>query len=105
MANDSGIKLDLNNPVFQEALFSLQKEERLAVLDTLKKLKRITWAQLYMDKGLRWEKISSIKPPPGIPALFSLRISKSCRATAFRAGDILRFLTIYADHDAAYGKK
>lgn len=105
MANDSGIRLDLNNPVFQDALFSLQKAERLATLDTLKKLKQITWAQLYMDKGLHWEKITSIKPPAGISALYSLRISKSCRATVFREGDILRFLTIYSDHDATYGKK
>ena len=105
MGNDSPIRLDLNNPVFQDVLFSLQKAERLAVLDTLKKLRQITWSQLYVDKGLRWEKITSIKPPKGIPALYSLRITKSCRATGFRDGDTLRFLTIYSDHDVAYGKK
>ncbi len=105
MANDSGIRLDLNNPIFQDALFSLQKSECLAILDTLRKLKQITWAQLYADKGLHWEKISSVKAPTGISALYSLRISRSCRATAFREGDIIRFLTIYTDHDAAYGKK
>ncbi|MDR2892913.1 MAG: hypothetical protein LBV80_07515 [Deltaproteobacteria bacterium] len=105
MPNDSAIQLDLNNPIFQDTLFSLQKEERLAALDTMKKLKRITWPQLYADRGLNWEKISSVKPPKGIPALYSLRISKSCRATAFRDGDILRFLTIFSDHDATYGKK
>jgi hypothetical protein len=105
MVNDSGIRLDLNNPVFQDALFSLQKAERLAALDTLKKLGQITWAQLYVDKGIHWEKITSIKPPPGISALYSLRISRGCRATAFRDGDMLRFLTLYSDHGAAYGKK
>ena len=105
MGNDDPIRLDLNNPVFQDALFSLQKAERLAVLDTLKKLRRITWAHLYVDKALRWEKITSIKPPKGISALYSMRVTKSCRATAFRDGDMLRFLTICSDHDAAYGKK
>ncbi len=30
------VKLDLNNPVFQENLLSLQKPDRLAALDTLK---------------------------------------------------------------------
>jgi hypothetical protein len=105
MASDGGIRLDLNNPIFQEALFSLQKAERLAMLDTLKKLRQITWAQLYVDKGLHWEKITSIKPLTGISVLYSLRISKNCRATAFRDGEMLRFLTIYSDHDAAYGKK
>lgn len=105
MASDGAIRLDLNNPVFQDAFFALQKEERLATLDTLQKLKRLSWPQLYADKGLRWEKITSITPPKGIPAVYSLRISRSCRATAFRDGDFLRFLTLYADHDAAYGKK
>jgi hypothetical protein len=105
MANDSSIRLDLNNPVFQDAFFSLQRAERMAMLDTLKKLRQITWAQLYADKGLHWEKITSIKPPTGISTVYSMRISKSCRATAFRDGDILRFLTIYSDHDAIYGKK
>jgi hypothetical protein len=105
MGNDYLVRLDLNNPVFQDALFSLQKEERLALLDTLKKLRRIAWSQLYVGRGLRWEKITSIKPPKGIPALYSMRITKSCRATAFRDGDILRFLTIYSDHDVTYGRK
>ena len=105
MEHDRAIRLDLNNPVFQDALFALQKVERLAVLDALQKLRRLTWPQLYADKGLRWEKISSVKPPQGIPALYSMRITRGCRATAFRDGDFLRFLTIYPDHDAVYGKK
>ena len=105
MGNDSLVRLDLNNPVFQDVLFSLQKEERLAALDTLNKLRQATWAQLYADKGFRWEKITSLKPPKGIPALYSMRITKNCRAAAFRDGDILRFLAICVDHDGAYGKK
>jgi hypothetical protein len=105
MEHDHAIRLDLNNPVLQDALFALQKAERLAALDALQKLRRLTWTQLYADKGLRWEKISSITPPKGIPALYSMRITRSCRATAFRDGPFLRFLTLYSDHDAAYGKK
>lgn len=103
--SDQLIRLDLNNPVFQDALFALQKAERLAVLDTLKKLRQLTWPQLYADRGLRWEKISSVKPPQNVPALYSMRITKSCRATAFRDGDFLRFLTIHPDHDSTYGGK
>ena len=105
MANEHPVRLDLNNPGFQDALFALQKPEKLAVLATLKKLRLITWTQLYADKGLRWEKITSVKPPEGVSALYSMRVTKSCRATAFRDGNILRFLTIYSDHDATYGKK
>jgi hypothetical protein len=32
------VLLDLNNPTFQKNLFGLQKPEKLAALDTLKKI-------------------------------------------------------------------
>jgi hypothetical protein len=99
------VRLDLNNPIFQEGLFGLQKVERHAALDTLKKLRQLTWSQVYRDSGLKWEKISSIKPPPGIDAIYSLRITQSRRCTAYREGEYLRFLTIAPDHDSTYGKK
>ena len=99
------IRLDLNNPVFQEQLLTLQKLERHAALDTLNKIRQLTWNQLYRGPGIKWEKITSIKPPFGIDAIYSLRISRSRRATAHRDGEFMRLLTIAPDHDAAYGKK
>jgi hypothetical protein len=99
------IRLDLNNPVFQEQLLTLQKPERHAALDTLNKIRQLTWNQLYRDPGLKWEKITSVRPPVGIDAVYSLRISRSRRATAHRDGDFMRLLTIAPDHDATYGKK
>ena len=91
--------------MFQESLLSLQKPERHAVLDTLNKIRQLTWEQLYRDNGLKWEKISSVKPPVGVDAIYSLRITQSRRATAFREGEFIRFLTVAADHDSTYGKK
>lgn len=102
---DSLVRLDLNNPVFQTHLLTLQKPERHAALDTLNKLRQMTWNQVYRDAGLKWEKIVSIKPPAGIEALYSLRISQARRATAYRDGDFIRLLTIAPDHDSTYGKK
>lgn len=99
------IRLDLNNPVFQEQLLMLQKAERHAALDTLNKIRQLTWNQLYRDPGLKWEKITSIIPPAGINTIYSLRISRSRRATAHRDGDYMRLLTIAPDHDSTYGKK
>ena len=104
-SRDAAVRLDLNNPVFQEQLLSLQKNERHAALDTLNKIRKLTWNQLYRDQGIKWEKITSIKPPAGIDAVCSLRISQSRRATAHRDGDFIRLLTIAPDHDATYGKK
>ena len=97
--------LDLNNHTFQENLFSLPKTERHAALDTLSKILQLTWQQVYRDKGLKCEKISSVRAPQGIDAIYSLRITQSRRATAFRDGPYMRMLTVAFDHDSAYGKK
>jgi hypothetical protein len=104
-ANDALVRLDLNNPVFQETLFNLQKAERHAAIDTLKKVRQLTWAQVCRDNGLKWEKIVSVKPPSGIDAIYSLRITPSRRATAWRDGDFMRMLTVAPDHDSTYGRK
>jgi hypothetical protein len=102
---DKLVRLDLNNPVFQENLLTLQKPERHAALDTLNKLRQMTWSQVYRDGGLKWEKIISVKPPKDIDAIYSLRITNSRRATAYRDGEFIRLLTIAPDHDGTYGKK
>lgn len=99
------IRLDLNNPVFQENLLALQKLERHAALDTLNKIRQLSWNQLYRDKGLKWEKVASLKLPQGVDAIYSLRITQSRRATAYRDGGFIRLLTVAPDHDSTYGKK
>lgn len=103
--NRNRVLLDLNNAVFQENWLGLDKVERNRVTDTLKKLKQQTWEQVYRDAGLKWEKIVSVGPPHGIDTLYSLRLTQSRRAIAYRQGDFMRFLSIAPDHDAAYGKK
>jgi hypothetical protein len=99
------VLLDLNNPTFQANLFGLQKTDRHAALDTLNKIRQLTWAQVYRDNGLKWEKIVSVGPPEGVDAIYSLRITQARRATAIRDGDYMRLLTIAPDHDSTYGKK
>jgi hypothetical protein len=102
--NDSPVRLDLNNPVFQEHLFGLQKPERIAAIDTLRKIRQLSWGQLYRDTGLKWEKIVSVRPPQGVDALYSLRITQARRCTAVRDGDFMRCLTIAPDHDSTDGR-
>lgn len=48
----TNILLDLNGPVFQKDLFSLSKEDAYSVLNTLKKITKINWDNLYKNKGL-----------------------------------------------------
>jgi len=103
--NKNRVRLDINNPVFQENWLELDKPERNRVTDTLKKLRQLTWEQVCRDAGLKWEKIVSVKPPQGVAAVYSLRITQARRATTYREGDFLRFLTIEPDLDATYGKK
>ncbi len=102
---DVRVRLDLNTPVFQEYLLTLQKSERHVVLDTLNKLRQLTWNQVCRDNGWKWEKIVSVKPPNGIDGLYSLRITQARRATACRNGEFIRLLTIAPDHDSTCGKK
>ena len=102
---DQRVRLDLNNPEFQATLFTLDRKVATDVLGTLRKIHRMTWQQLYRDSGLNWERIASVPPPAGIEALYSLRVTRSARALAFRDGDFLRLLLVSNDHDGVYGKK
>ena len=95
------IRLDLNNPEFQANLLGLEKQEAWAVLNTLRLLRSLDWQMLRSSKGLRWELIQSRSGPQG-QRLYSLRISRSCRAVAWRDGDWLRLLSLHPDHDSAY---
>lgn len=98
------VQLDLNNEVFQENWLSLDKQERNRVTDSLKKIRSLDWNQIYRNPGLKWEKIISVKPPGGIDSIYSVRITNGTRATAYRDGNFMGFLTIAPDH-ATYGKK
>lgn len=95
------VRLDLNNPVFQEQWFSLEKDERLAVLNCCRRLPAMDWNTIYRDKGLRWEAIQS-RTGAGGERLYSIRINQKVRAVVERSGDFLEFLTLHADHDSAY---
>ena len=95
------IRLDLNNPEFQANLLALDKPQAWAVLQTLRLLQAMDWLQLQQSKGLRWELIQSRQGPQG-QRLYSLRVSRSCRAVAWRDGDGLRLLSLHPDHDSAY---
>jgi hypothetical protein len=97
----TSIKIDLNNPEFQKCLFSLEKNELSALIRTLKKIHKLTWAELYSDHGLKWEAISSRQTKSG-QRIYTFRFSQKYRATALRQDDFMRLLTLHADHDSAY---
>lgn len=102
---ETRVRLDLNHAPFQVQLLALQKQERHAALETFAKLLQMTWAQVYRDAGLKWERIASVRPPEGVDAVYSLRITRSRRATVHRVGGFMCFLSVAPDHDSTYGKK
>ncbi len=97
---DAFVQLDLNNPVFRRNLFSLHKKEQWAVFQTLGKLSRMTWKQIYGDRGLKWEVLYSRSGPHG-EKIYSFRIGKGFRAVACREKSWLRILSLHPTHDTA----
>lgn len=94
------VRLDLNFEEFQRHLFALDADELRQVVKAFRKLASLDWETLYRDNGLKWEAIKSSGK-----GLFSIRLSRQCRAVVTREGDFLCFLALHRDHDGAYGKK
>lgn len=95
------IKIDMNNPTFQQDLFLLEKNEQIALIKTLKKISQLTWEQLYLDQGIKWEAITSKQTKSG-ERIYSFRFSQKYRGLALRQENFLRLLTLHTDHDSAY---
>jgi len=93
-------KVDMNNPQFQADLFKLEKKEQMALLSTLKKIHKMTWKEVYSNRGLKWEIILS-KQYNG-KRIYSFRFSQKYRGLALREDDYIRLLTLHVDHDTAY---
>lgn len=101
MGESPDVLLDLNNPIFQDDLLGLEKEDAGRVLATLRKIKKLAWSDVYRDKGLRWELVQSKMGPDGA-RLYTVRVSDKSRALVYRDGQFMRFLLLHPDHDSAY---
>jgi hypothetical protein len=97
------LKLDLNFPGFQKDLFKLEKKELYALIKGLRTLSMMDYDQLRRSRGINLEKIESMKTAKGNP-IYSIRITRSFRATLTIEGNFLRFISLHADHDSAYKK-
>jgi hypothetical protein len=94
------ILLDPNTPQFQKRLFSLEKVEQRALLNTLSKIMKLSWEELYKDKSIRWELITSEIPEE--INIYSFRFSQKYRGIAYRDGNYLVLLDLFVNHDGAY---
>jgi hypothetical protein len=100
-AAHSRIRLDLNNPEFQEVLFRLETAELRQVVALLRRLCELQWTEFYRHKGFHWEAIEHLKAPNDA-RVHSLRLSQKIRALAFRDGEFMRFVSLHPGHDSAY---
>ncbi|MDR2008246.1 MAG: hypothetical protein LBQ34_04665 [Alphaproteobacteria bacterium] len=95
------ILLDMNGKEFQNSLFKLEKQEQRALLNTLRKINKLNWEDLYQDKGIKWEIITSQKTIKGRD-IYSFRFSQKYRGIAYRDGDYLVLIDLFVNHDGAY---
>jgi hypothetical protein len=93
------VQLDLNVPDFQQQLFDLEEDDYMAVRATFVELLRLTWNEVYRDKGLRWELIRS-RVTETDDGLYSIRLNRKFRAVVRRVDNIVRFIALAPDHDS-----
>lgn len=96
------VRLDLNNPQFQDVFFALEVVELKQVVASLRRLRMMDWEMVYSHPGLNWEAVDHIRTPTGVKAC-SIRLSRRVRAIGYRDGDLLRLISLHPDHDSAYG--
>lgn len=97
--NNEKVQLDLNSHDFQSDFFDLEPSEIKKLTKTFKKLRVMTWSDVFRDHGLKWEELKTV------PGQYSIRVSQSYRAVLIREGSWMRLVSLHPDHDAAYGKK
>jgi len=97
--NDDKVRLDLNFPEFQSELFDVDVSEIKKIFKTLKKIRGMTWNEVFRDHGLKWEE------PKSVPGKYTIRLSQAYRAVVIRSEGFMRFQALHQDHDGAYGKK
>ena len=98
---------DLRFPRLQAELLELEMTEFNQVEETVKKIEKMTWDQIYktasktQKRGLNWEIIENQVTRSG-KKIASIRISKKFRARVCRDGQHMRFISLHPDHDSAY---
>ena len=82
--NGAKVLVDLNAPTFQDDLFDLNVPDLKKVFKTLKKIRKMVWHDVFVDKGLHWEEMISMT------GKYSIRLSSSYRAVVTREGSWMR---------------
>jgi thiamine biosynthesis protein ThiC len=98
---------DLDFPRLQAELGDLESIELDQFSETIKKIQKMTWDQIYktssktQKRGLNWEIIESQVTRSG-KKVASIRVTKKFRARVCRDKSIMRFISLHPDHDSTY---
>jgi hypothetical protein len=101
------VECDLEFPRIQKELSNLELNELVQVEESVKKINKMTWNQVYetssrtQKRGLNWEPIAGQITASG-KTIASIRISKKFRARVCRDGKFMRFISLHPDHDSTY---
>jgi len=101
------VECDLEFPRIQKELSNLELNELVQVEESVKKINKMTWNQVYetssrtQKRGLNWEPIAGQITGSG-KTIASIRISKKFRARVCRDGKFMRFISLHPDHDSTY---
>ena len=105
------VLVDTNYPRFLKALANLEADDQQAILDTIDKIQKMTWDDVYktssktpgQKRGINYEPIDQ-RTASG-RRIATIRASGKIRIRVCREEQHMRCISIHIDHDSAYKEK
>lgn len=105
------VLVDSSYPRFLEALADLETNEQDEILDTIDKIQKMTWDDVYktssktpgQKRGINYEPID--QQTASGRKIATIRASAKIRIRVCRDEQFMRFISIHVDHDSAYKER
>ena len=105
------VLVDTGYPRFLTTLVNLELDEQEAIIDTIDKIQRMTWDDVYrtssktpgQKRGINYEPIDQ-RTASG-KRIATIRASGKIRIRVCRDEQYMRCISIHVDHDSAYKEK
>lgn len=102
------VQVDTSYPRFLKSLANLKVDEQEAILDTIDKIQKMTWDDVYktssktpgQKRGINYEPVDQ-KTSSG-KRIATVRASAKVRIRVCRDEQFMRCISIHLDHDSAY---
>ncbi len=105
------VLVDVSFPRFMEALAGLQEDDQDAILNTIDKIQKMTWDDVYktssktagQKRGINYEPLD--QQTASGRKMATIRASAKIRIRVCRDEQFMRFISIHVDHDSAYKER